>query len=293
MCRILEPPPWRVRRGCLRTERRAGDRRGLTLLELLIATSMMLMLAGVLGGLASAVQSSNDYSQGHGTATQHARVALERIARNISQATAVGDHPGFAVVYDQVGPWQFPDTLVIWRPTSAPANPNGPPLIRELVIYCPNPDRPEQLLEITAPADNRSLPLNDQLNQSPWRQILEEIKTSTTSQRVALTDLVRVCSTGGPRTHTSAVNTLRGAVRFELELRPSAAEWQQFRAGTRTWDSLSWPQGVYGSQTGLRQAWLRAELQLMPGPTAARDDLEGHQAVPFLGSAALYYELER
>lgn len=303
MCRILNELPL-SRRIVLEARvsgpfvgARAGRptvrRAGLTLLELLIATTMMLMLAGVLGGLAAAVQTSADYSQGHGDATQHARVALERITRNVTQATAAAEHPGFAVVFDQIGPWQYPDTLLVWRPAGAPANAAGPPLVRELVIYCPNPSNPEQLLEITAPTDSRSLPLDSRIQQSPWRQIVDDVKTSSASQRVVLTDLLRVASTAGKRSSSSQANTLRGAVRFEQELRPSAVQWSQYRAGTRTWENLSWPQGVYGSRTGLRHAWLRIELQLMPGAPAAGADLEGHQAYPFFGSAAVNYEMNR
>ena len=101
----------------------------MTLVELLIASSMLLMLAGIVGGLASAVETSSSYSQGHADAAQHARVALERITREISQATAVGDYPGFAVVYEEVAGARYPDTLLVWRPDRA-ARPPTPPARR-------------------------------------------------------------------------------------------------------------------------------------------------------------------
>ena len=78
--------------------RRNVFRRGMTLVELLIASAMLLLLAGVIGGLASAVQTSSHYSQGHADATQHARVALERMTREINRATATGNHAGMAVL---------------------------------------------------------------------------------------------------------------------------------------------------------------------------------------------------
>jgi hypothetical protein len=41
----------------------------------------------------------------------------------------------------------------------------------------------------------------------------------------------------------------------------------------------------------MRQSWLRTELQLLPGD-ASSADTTGQQAVPFFGSAALYYQVE-
>jgi prepilin-type N-terminal cleavage/methylation domain-containing protein len=269
-------------------------RRGLTLIELLISLSMMAMLAGVLAGLAMAVQTSTAYSYGHATATQHARVVLERIARDVSQASGAGEHAAFAVITHVDGAYRFPDTLVIWRPTGAPANPQGPPLVKELVIYTPDPADPRQLLEIRAPGDSRSVPLNDQINQSPWREVIEEVKTSSSSRKVVLTNLLRSPTTlvGGAAVNAPPA-TRRGAVRFEQELRPSATAWAAYKGGTLTWDSLIWPQGLGGSLCGLRQSWLRVELQLMPGEDALARDVQGEQAIPFYSSSAAYYSLSR
>ena len=73
-------------------------------------------------------------------------------------------------------------------------------------------------------------------------------------------------------------------------LRPSAAEWSQFEAGTRPWEDISWAQSVHGSRTGLRQTWCRIELQLRPSHLASDDaDL----AIPFFGSATAYYEMRK
>ncbi len=49
---------------------------------------------------------------------------------------------------------------------------------------------------------------------------------------------------------------------------------------------------MYGSQTGLRQVWLRMELQLMPGEAALCGNA-ADQAVTFLSSAALYYPMHK
>jgi hypothetical protein len=87
--------------------------------------------------------------------------------------------------------------------------------------------------------------------------------------------------------------TGRAAVRFEALIRPSAQQLANYRGGSITWDAISWVQGVYGSQTGLRQSWVRFELQLIPAEdNHPRDDVEARVAV-FFGSAAVYYEIRK
>lgn len=287
MCRMTNTLP-RKQLGCPKGPgcvRQPQFRKGMTLVELLVASSMLLMLAGVIGGLASAVQTSSSYGQGHAEAAQHARVAIERISRDISQATAVGDYPGFAVVYDEIGGVKYPETLLVWRPTSGvPSNASGPPLISELVIYCPDPKQPGQLLQIRAPQDSRTIPLDASLNQSPWLETVAALKTDAQSERIVLTNLLRTAAVSGSKA------VPRTAVRFVQELQPSASEMAAYRAGTQSWSSLAWPQGMYGTRAGMRQSWLRLELQLFPGEES-RIDTTGQQATPFLGSAALSYQL--
>ncbi len=265
---------------------RAAPRAGLTLLELLIAISIMVIVVGTLSALAKAVQSGAEYSDGHAAATQHARVVVERISRTVNGATANESFPGFRVVAARIDDWYFPDTLVVWHPDGAPADPQGLPRFNELVIYCPAPGEPNRLLEVTAPTDMRTVPPFD--DDAGWAAETAALKNSSASRRVTLTDLLRTAVVpealdGGPR----------GAVRFEWRLRPSSGEWADYRSGTLTWDQLSWVQGIYGSQVGLRQAWVRIELQLMPAETAASRDISSQEAVPFLGSAAVYYQMSR
>ena len=256
----------------------------MTLIELLIAISMMALMAASMGVVARTVQMTSEYTDGYATATQHARVTFERISRMVSQATASESFPGAAVFATTVGSWRYPDTLVVWHPTAAAANPTGMPLMRELVVYTPHPTDPSQLLEITAPADSRTAPALS--NSSAWASELATLRTSNATNKTLLTDLLRTASA------TSGGNGLRAALRFEVELRPTAAEWTNFRAGTLAWENLTWVQDLYGSQTGLRQTWVRAELQLLPsGGAAATRTLR--QPAPFFGSAALYSTLSR
>lgn len=265
-----------------------SQRAGLTLLELLLAISIMVLIAGSLGALAQAVQSGSDFGEGHGTAAQHARVTLERITRTVSEAKASGQFPGILVVAEEIGSWRFPDTLVVWHPRQGSArNPDGLPCFDELVIYCPNPQAPNQLWELTIPAgsDTRTVPAVDA--KDAWRAELQAIKVLTTASRVVLTDLLRT----GAVSETSSTQQ-RGVMRFVDRLRPSKEEWDKYQSGELSWNRLSWVQGIYGPKTGLRQAWVRIELQLLPVTAASGSASRlGSQAIPFFGSAALYYDM--
>ena len=260
-------------------------RRGLTLVEMLLAISILGITAGTLTGLALAVQQGTSYSQGYSTATQHGRVALERITRAVGAATATDVYPGAVVVYDLLGTWRFPDTLVVWRAAGAPANPLGPPLAGELVIFCPDPANPNQLLEVTMPGDVTPVPVNDaSLNTPAWRTQIKTWAAAASSNKVLLTDLVRAAQYDA--------NTLRAAVRFESDMHPTANEWSACLAQPALWSSLNWPQNLGGSQAGLRQVSVRVELQLLPDSFQGQLDPNAQQTVPFLASAAFSYALQ-
>jgi hypothetical protein len=263
-----------------------ASRRALTLLELLIATSIMTIMAGVLGALALSVQMHSEHSQGQGEAVQHARVVLDRIQRTLNEATASEDFPGFAVFGDTVAGYTFPDVLVAWSPIGAPADADGLPRWNEIVVFCPDKSAPNRLLEIRIPGDTRTVPALTDL--TTWRSELLSVRQSNTVEKVELTDLVRTASTGsglGAQT--------RAAVRFDVQQRPSSVDWQDFKSGGIDWEDLPWVQGIFGSQTGLRQVWCRIELQLTAGSDSEQVAMSGQHALTFFGSAAIYHEMQR
>lgn len=264
------------------------SRRAVTLIELLIAVSIMSMMIGALGAMARAVQLGAEYSEGHGLATQHARVAMERITRAVQQATANEWYPGAYHFEAQYGTWTFPDTLVVWRPEGTAAAPSGAPLLRELVIFCPNPSKPNELLEITA-ASTETASLESPQNATALKAQIEAIKNSASSKRVLLTPLLRTERVTG----LSGGDRTLAAVRFETAITPTADQWLQYQSGNVDWDELPWVQGIYGRWTGMRQTRVRIELQLMPGEAWLTADADGQQAIPFLGAAALHYEMNR
>ncbi len=260
----------------------------------MIAMTVMLMVVGTLGGLARTVQQGYEYSEGYGIATQHARIALDRIAQNVCQATANEQFPGCLVVAESVNSYRYPDTLVVWRPGGdasnptglprTPADPSGLPRYNELLIYCPDANTPSRFVELTAPGDSRTVPAAD--NDAAWQAALSALKRDAGTKSVLLSDLLRTCSTSA-----TGGGSLRGAVRFETRLRPSADDWTSYKTGGTTWMNLPWVQGIYGSQAGLRQVWVRTELQLIPGVAWIESNPAAAAAVPYLGSAALYYQL--
>ena len=259
---------------------------GLTMIELLIAISIMVIVVGTLGELTRAVHTGSEYGAGYGEATQHARVIIERISRMVSEATASEQFPGFIVVSEQSGGWDFPDALVVWHPSGTAVDPDGLPRYNELVIYTVDGTSHNQLLEVTIPSNSATVP--DATDDATWQSLVAQLKADAAGQRVVLTELVRTCPVGA-----TAPGARRGAVRFQSRLRPSAAEWTDYQDGNVNWEDLSWVQGIYGSKTGLRQAWVRMEIQLMPGQAAIERNAGSQEAIPFLGSAAIYYPLHR
>jgi prepilin-type N-terminal cleavage/methylation domain-containing protein len=272
---------------CRRPKRYAGDRSGLTLVELMMAVAIMGIMAGAMSMLASSVQQGAVYNEGRGASLQHARVVFDRINRMVNSATTATTHPGVGVVVTTFGSSLYPDTLIVWTPPGGtPTNPNGPPLVKECTIYCPDPANPSQLVEITAPSNSSTLPLDSTLNTPAVQAQVTAIKNASTSVKTVLTDLLRTAriSSGGDASGSS-----RGAVRFNLDLHPTASEYSAYLAGTSAWTSLAWPQGLYGSTYGLRQVALRTELQLMPKNYRGQQDTSGSLPVPFFNSNAIHY----
>lgn len=262
----------------------ATERRGLSLAELTMAMGVMGIMALAMATFASAVQMSASHTQSNATAVQHARVALDRIQRMMNTATANEQFPGMVTFGETVGLYDFPDSVVIWAPKAPVANPEGLPLFSEVVIYCPNPAHPNELLEITRPGDSRVVPPPG--NTGAWLAELASIKGSPTSETVVLTDMLRVAV-------PVAGGAARGSVRFTRRVLPSDADWNDYESGATDWMDLPWVQNIYGTQTGLRQVWCRIELQLMPTQGHPRTDPDGDRMLTFFGSAARYYELHR
>src|SRR5688572_9428050 len=92
---------------------RCNRHRGMSLVELLAVSTIMLLMAGTLGSLAIAVQNTNQFQVSRSLSLQHGQVTLARLQRNIQEATANASFPGIAVFSATVGSHSFPDTLVV------------------------------------------------------------------------------------------------------------------------------------------------------------------------------------
>ena len=268
--------------------RNARRRRGLTLAELLIASTIMLLIATAVATLAETVHSTNDYCKGYTVAAQHARVALTRIERAVQNAIANEQFPGCLVVTEQAGSQVLPSTLVIWNPTTGTvANPTGLPLISEIVVFGPDPAHPNHLIEIRSPTEATAVPVASDM--SAWRTLTDRLKSSSTTTKIQLTDRMRTAPLTGNYTDSLTPADLRGAVRFRRLMAPSDTEWGQYRAGTRTWQNIAWPLDSYRSTSGTRAVACQTELQIAPGGMASA----AVTAIPFYGSASISYELPR
>lgn len=263
-------------------------RRGFTMIELMIASAIMASLVLALGIMSDAVYRGSEHCEGYGLAVQHARVVRERIARRVSTATANELFPGVLVVSETVDNETFPDTLVVWA-TGDPLDVNGDPrlpMVHELVIYTTSAANPNELIEIEYPSGNADVPEFD--DDAAWRTLIGTLKAGAAEndEEVLLTDLLRVVEV-----RTADAGSRRAALRFVLRVTPSVAQWNEF-PDTRDWEALDWPQGVYGVNFGLRQSWVRFEMQLTPGREVVANNSGTMPAMPFFGSAALYYVLQ-
>jgi prepilin-type N-terminal cleavage/methylation domain-containing protein len=264
-----------------------GQRRGLTLAELLVATTIMLMIATAVATLAATVQSTNSFCQGYTVSAQHARVALSRIQRTVESAAANEQFPGCIVVTEQAGGQTLPSTLVVWNPTTTPANPTGLPLISEIVVYAPDPAHPNNLVEIRSPTENGLVPAATDMGS--WRTLTDQLKTSTSTTKVVLTTRLRTAPLDGDYSDSLSPSDLRGTVRFRRLMAPTDQDWAAYRAGTKSWPDLNWPLDSFRSTSGTRAVARQTELQIAPGSMVSA----AATALPFYGSALITYELPR
>ena len=80
-------------------ENAAGRARGMTLIELLLASSIMVLAVAAIASLGSAAQSAAAYGDAHGSVVEQGRMITSRIARTVEEATANENFPGFIVIF--------------------------------------------------------------------------------------------------------------------------------------------------------------------------------------------------
>src|SRR6185369_5498725 len=97
----------------------------------------------------------------------------------------------------------------------------------EIVVFTPDPTRPNVLLEIRSPTDTNSVPAATDV--SNWRALVDRLKTSATTTKITLTDRLRTSPSNGAYRDSLAASDLRGNVRFRRLLAPTDTEWAQYR----------------------------------------------------------------
>lgn len=259
---------------------RRKHRRGLTLPELLVASAVTALIAMGASTMAVAVHTAQDYAGGRTQAAQHGRVTLSRIQQAVEASYGNEVFPCCVVFAAAVGAYDFPDALVVWKPTGSPAAPTGLPKNNELVIYAPDPAAPNRLLECTRPTDTASAPA--MTSTSAWFSLITKFTTNSDSTKTELTDLLRAGAS------STTASSQRGAVRFNVFMNPTEAEWASYRGGSSTFTSLSWPLDQRGQTSGKRRVVCQTELQI-----AVPSRLDSHEILPFFGSASRTYLLSQ
>src|SRR5262245_26590812 len=262
-------------------------RRGMTLAELLVACTVLVLVGGAAGTMSYAVYSAHEVCRNQSTATQHARVATDRIEKAVAEATARESFPGCLIVSYTADGYTFPDRLAVWRPSGTPADPAGLPQVNELVVFSCDPARANRLLEMTWPTNTNTVPSPS--NTLGWTALIDSFHSSSETIKNQLTDRLHfgTVSTSTLPLLDELLTTNRGAIRLKRTMAPSESQWSQYRGGQRSWQSLDWPLDMYGTQTGVRTVNLQVELQIRSGPDSQPDP------IPFLGSAILSYTLRK
>lgn len=255
-------------------------RRGFTLVEVLLSLAIMGMVVVAVGVLTQTAYQANEHTQAVGTATQHARVAIQRITRMANSAYAVDAEPGIAVI-EHVGGETVPTTLVVWSPPGDPQNADGPPLVGELVFFTPNPNDPTELWELNEPGDSRTQSLTT-INSSSGRTLLAGLKASSTAtKRVVMRRM---------QTVTISANVIP-LLRFSTQLRPSESEWAQLEVGGLDWEDASWPQSMFTDDWGLRSTFVQIEAWMSIAPASNPTAGAEEHSLPFFGATTMFYRV--
>ena len=240
---------------------RRQARRGMTLPELAISLSILLMVGAATASLSKAGRLAMEQAELMDLQARTSRMALQQIRSNVERSHGNTDFPAAVVFTTSVGGQTFPDTLVLWRPVNGvvPVNPQGLPFTDELLFYFADPNASRRLIESRVlQFPSIAPPLSDSVG---WDSLIQSAKTyDEYGQYVDWTEL-----SDGLRT---VVFTDQGqtktmpAMRFEMTYTPSSQELLDHQANLVSWENLAWPLGRVSQNHGARVATCNVELQL-------------------------------
>jgi hypothetical protein len=257
----------------------------MTLVELMVAASVMSLVAVTLGGLVQAVDTARGYINSMQLASFQGQFAIDRVKSAVQRSGTyrLGSSStvaGVAAIWNS----DRPDTLVVWtggreESLSDQGTLNRLPLANEIAIYTPDPDGAERLVEIVVPSASGTIDFAASNFETRVRQL---IANSDPDERVTLCDRVRVAANNTDRV---------AALRFEIEQTPDSGAIATTAPGTVNWRSLQWYGGISSSSAGLRHILVRIEIQVLTDGTPG--DPASEIAMPVFGSASRRYFFER
>jgi len=257
----------------------------MTLVELMVAASVMSLVAVTLGGLVQAVETARTYVNGMQQASSQGQFSTDRITSAVQRAGIYRNGPSSTVVGTAVV-WNDdrPEILVAWtggreQSLAAQGTLNRLPLANEIVIYTPDPDAPHRLVEIVIPSATGTVDFASPGFETRIRQLIDD---STAEERVTICDRVRIWLSD---------NTPVTAVRFEMELTPDDGAVASTAPGSFAWRNLAWYGGISSSSAGLRHVLVRIELQVLTDGTPG--DPASEIAMPVFGTASRRYFFEK
>lgn len=254
----------------------------MTLIELMVAATVMSLVAVVMGGLVTAVDTARRHVDGLQTATSQGRLAIDRIRDAVGRAGVyrIGTGatiPGVAVV--QEGDQSA--ILVVWtggRESNFAEQGlfTRRPKASELVIYMPDTNAPEQLVEIVVNGNESEVDFGAAAAQFAMR--IGGLINSVSAEKITLCDRLREVSDGAEPV---------AAIRFAVEATPSTGEINTAVTDSSDWRALPWVSGASTRTSGLRQLLVRIEIQI----ATLRDAGETSSAsLPLFGAAELRYQ---
>ena len=257
-----------------------------------MAMTITAMLSVVLGGLVLAVQTAREHTEGLEEATAQGQACLERVRYMVSQAGVYqldGSETvlGLRVVGHEWSSSLLPDILVVWSGGRDGGLADSGTLTRlphvdELVLYTYDAADPSRFVEIVIPGDSSDI---DFAAADFDDSVLALLGAPSAEALVLCNRLRRSVLTGSPPFSNPGV----GNVAFRLELTPDDASLAGATPGTSGWNGLTWSQGVVSSDSGMRQANVRIEIQIEPRGHEQADPSATPIAVPFFGSASYRY----
>lgn len=266
------------------------QRSAFTLIELMIAMSILTFAVAIFTGLTLAATMAWDHATDLEETRRQAQTALSRIRWMVPQAgtyrtSGQPTQVGLAVVTTAWASYQAPVFLIVWSGgSSGGLHEQGElsrlPVASELVVYGPDRLNTARFVESTFPGNSTIV----DFRSTTLSNTIQTLLASASCQNILLCDRLHGTASQGSGTASNVANC-----RFELTWTPSETALASVTAGSAGWNSLPWGLGMVGDDRGLRTASVRVELMLDPDPGSVTSSNGYSTAIPFPGSVNRTY----